>query len=117
MFASGVEWKLDAVSAKSISMKVSSGPICRIASSIALFAAWGLVDLQRKLSEAPGLYTFWDYGVRCFERDRGLRLDLMLGMRAVAERCRELRVDRAERAARPDSKPSDHAPVIATLDG
>jgi exodeoxyribonuclease III len=77
---------------------------------------WGLVDLQRQLSDAPGLYAFWDYGLRSFERDRGLRLDLLLGTRAVAERCREVRVDRGERQARPDSKPSDHAPVIATLD-
>jgi exodeoxyribonuclease III len=77
---------------------------------------WGLLDLQRQLSEAPGLYTFWDYGLRCYERDRGLRLDLLLGTRAVAERVREVRVDRGERQARPDSKPSDHAPVILLLE-
>ena len=77
---------------------------------------WGLVDLQRRLSEQAGLYTFWDYSPRSFERDRGLRLDLLLGTAPLAERCRELRVDRGEREPRPASKPSDHAPVVLILD-
>jgi len=77
---------------------------------------WGLVDLLRQHQGGPGPFTWWDYREGAFHRGWGLRLDLALGTRPVAERCLEVAVDRDER--RPTSgegKPSDHAPVIVTL--
>jgi exodeoxyribonuclease-3 len=75
---------------------------------------WGLVDLLRMHTVQPGIHTWWDYRAGAFHRGWGLRIDLILATRPVAERCVEVRIDRNER--RPtagEGKPSDHAPVIA----
>ena len=75
---------------------------------------WGFVDLLRTVTDAPGIYTWWDYRAGAFHRDRGLRIDLMLGTAPLAERTVDVAVDRDERKpAFGDGKPSDHAPVIA----
>lgn len=77
---------------------------------------WGLRDLLREQTDAPGVYTWWDYRSGAFRRDLGLRLDLMLGTAPVAERLRSLEVDREERAKKKgQDSPSDHAPVILDL--
>ncbi|MFZ0493685.1 MAG: exodeoxyribonuclease III [Acidimicrobiia bacterium] len=75
---------------------------------------WGFVDLFRIHDDQPGTFTWWDYRGGALHRKLGLRIDLILGTRPLAERCTEVRVDRNER--RPtagEGKPSDHAPVIA----
>jgi exodeoxyribonuclease-3 len=77
---------------------------------------WGLVDLLRLHDPGPGPFTWWDYRDGAFHRGLGLRLDLALGTRPVAERCRSVTVDRDERKPTfGEGKPSDHAPVIVTL--
>ncbi len=79
-------------------------------------ARWGLLDLQRELSEEAGLFTWWDYRFGAFPRDCGLRIDLALGTRPVVERLATLEVDRDERKkGTGPGNPSDHAPVIVTL--
>lgn len=81
------------------------------------FLQWGLTDLQRKLSDEAGLYTWWDYRAGGFPRNLGLRIDLFLGSAAVADRCTGFEVDRDERhKSFGEGNPSDHAPVIATLE-
>jgi len=76
----------------------------------------GFVDLHRLHEPGPGPFTWWDYREGAFHRGWGLRLDLALGTRAVAERCRSVAVDRDERKPTfGEGKPSDHAPVIVTL--
>lgn len=78
---------------------------------------WGLVDLQRQHSDGPGPFTWWDYRAGAFHRGWGLRLDLALGTKPVAERCTAVRVDREERKpSTGEGKPSDHAPLIVDLD-
>lgn len=75
---------------------------------------WGLVDLLRMHTEQSGIHTWWDYRAGAFHRGWGLRIDLILATRPVAELSTAVRVDRNER--RPtagEGKPSDHAPVIA----
>lgn len=73
----------------------------------------GLCDLFRTLNpQAPG-FSWWDYRSRGFARDRGLRIDLLLGNAAARERARACEVDRGPRGL---EKPSDHAPVVLTLD-
>ncbi|HEX6300338.1 MAG TPA: exodeoxyribonuclease III [Acidimicrobiia bacterium] len=77
---------------------------------------WGLVDLLRVKTVLPGFHTWWDYRAGAFHRGWGLRIDLILATRPVAELCTEVHIDRNER--RPtagEGKPSDHAPVIAEL--
>ena len=77
---------------------------------------WGLTDLGRRATgEAPGPFTWWDYRMGAFHRGWGLRIDLILGGRPVAERLVSVDVDREERKPTSgEGKPSDHAPVILT---
>ncbi|MCI0586354.1 MAG: exodeoxyribonuclease III [Planctomycetes bacterium] len=75
---------------------------------------WGLVDLLRRKHPEPGIFTWWDYRMGSFHRGWGLRIDLLLGSPPLAERCREVTVDREERKeSTGEGKPSDHAPVVA----
>ena len=77
---------------------------------------WGLVDLMRLHEAGPGPFTWWDYRAGAFHRGWGLRIDLALGTRPVADRCTEVIVERDERKPTfGEGKPSDHAPTIVTL--
>jgi exodeoxyribonuclease-3 len=73
----------------------------------------GYVDLVRPHVSGPDGFTYWDYYRQRFERNRGMRIDFLLGTAAVAERVRAAFVDREERAAQGTS---DHAPVVVDLD-
>ena len=78
---------------------------------------WGLTDLGRAHNPPPGPFTFWDYRAGAFHRGWGLRIDLALATAPVAARCTAVTVDRDER--RPtfgEGKPSDHAPLIVSLE-
>jgi exodeoxyribonuclease III len=59
----------------------------------------------------PG-YTYWDYYRQRFERNRGLRIDFVLGSPSLAARVTGAFVDREERAGQ---GASDHAPVVVDL--
>ena len=78
---------------------------------------WGLVDLGRVAAgHETGPFTWWDYRMGAFHRGWGLRIDLVLGTKAVADRLVSVEVDRQERKPTAgEGKPSDHAPVIVTL--
>ena len=73
----------------------------------------GLADAFRKFEEAAGHYTWWDFRTRGFSRDQGLRIDHFLMSPPALAACRAVEIDKG---ARGGEKPSDHAPVIATLD-
>jgi exodeoxyribonuclease-3 len=75
--------------------------------------SWGLHDSFRELRPDDVAYTWWDYRQLGFPKNRGLRIDHVLMTAPLLARCREVRVDREERKGK---SPSDHAPVIATLD-
>ncbi len=77
------------------------------------FLNWGLVDALRATSEDEGIYTWWDYRMGSFRRNLGLRIDHFLVTRSLADRIRNVTVDRE---ARSEEKPSDHAPLVLTLD-
>lgn len=75
---------------------------------------FGLIDIVRAhWPDEQNLYSYWDYRAGMFQRDQGMRIDLILGSQSVADRAQAAWVDRA---ARKGSKPSDHAPVIVDLD-
>ena len=74
---------------------------------------WGMVDLFRQHHTEPKLYSWWDYRAGDFHQGRGLRIDLVLGTKSVADRCTWSVIDRN---ARKGQSPSDHAPVIVELD-
>ena len=71
----------------------------------------GYVDVVRPHT-GPGAFTYWDYYRQRFERDRGMRIDLVLGSPELAARVTGAFVDRDERAGK---GASDHAPVVVDL--
>ena len=74
----------------------------------------GWVDTVKPYDPA---YTYWDYYRQRFERNRGLRIDFLLGSPSLAARVTGAFVDRDERdPAQGTGAPSDHAPVIVDLD-
>lgn len=83
------------------------------------FLAWGLTDLGRRAAgDVQGPFAYWDYTAGAFHKGWGLRIDLALGTAPVAERLASVMVERDERKPTfGEGKPSDHAPVIVTLDG
>lgn len=73
----------------------------------------GLIDVGAAHLEGPDGYTWWNYRPGQLERNRGLRIDLLLGTPDIAQRVERVWVDRAERADdHPHEKPSDHAPLV-----
>ena len=72
----------------------------------------GYVDLVRPHVAGPDGFTYWDYYRQRFERNRGMRIDFLLGSPEVADRVTHAFVDRDERAAKGTS---DHAPVVVDI--
>ncbi|WP_395696357.1 exodeoxyribonuclease III [Nocardioides sp.] len=72
----------------------------------------GYVDVVRPHAPGPEVYTYWDYYRQRFERNRGLRIDFVLGSAAFAERVTGAFIDREERAG---TGASDHAPVVVDI--
>jgi exodeoxyribonuclease III len=73
-------------------------------------AALGLYDTLRVHHKEAKLYSWWDYQMRAFEKNRGLRIDAVLASEALAKKCIASGIDREMRAGK---DPSDHAPVWA----
>ena len=73
----------------------------------------GLKDAFRLFEQPDKLYSWWDYRQMAFRRNMGLRIDHILLSPPLAERCSACVIDKAPRKW---EQPSDHTPVIATLD-
>jgi exodeoxyribonuclease-3 len=73
----------------------------------------GLRDVVREHWPTQRVFTYWDYRAGMFQKDLGMRIDLVLASAPVANRVRAAWVDRQ---ARKGSLPSDHAPVVVDLD-
>ncbi len=76
-------------------------------------AALGLEDTFRRFQQEPDSFSWWDYRAAAFRRNLGLRIDLILASRRLAEACTACYVDSAPRRL---ERPSDHAPVVAEFD-
>lgn len=76
----------------------------------------GLTDLFRHLRPTERQFSWWDYRGGAFHRGLGLRIDMLLGNPAVAERVREVVIDREYRKKQGGLIASDHAPVYADLE-
>ena len=70
----------------------------------------GLVDTLRLHHPEPGLFSWWDYRMLAFPKNRGLRIDAILASRSLAKHCTGAGI---EREMRKGKEPSDHAPVWA----
>lgn len=74
----------------------------------------GLTDSFRLFEQPEKTYSWWDYRMLGFQKNKGLRIDHVLLSEALSKRCTASVIDRAPRKW---EKPSDHAPAIATLQG
>lgn len=78
---------------------------------------WGLYDLFRRQHPEERMFSWWDYRAGAFHRNRGLRIDLLLGTEPVLQRVESVWIDRDYRKKKEGLTASDHAPVVADLTG
>lgn len=71
-----------------------------------------LVDVFRRFDQPEGIFSWWDYRMAAFVRNRGLRIDLILASASLAPHCQRCWVDITPRKS---ERPSDHAPVLASF--
>jgi exodeoxyribonuclease-3 len=74
--------------------------------------ALGLHDSFRLFEQPPKTFSWWDYRMLGFQKNKGLRIDHILVSDALKGSVTSCVIDRAMRKR---EKPSDHAPVIAEL--
>lgn len=82
--------------------------------SLAKVCEFGMEDTFRRFHDESGLFSWWDYRGGSFHKGHGMRIDLLLATKSVAERATWTAVDRN---ARKGESPSDHAPVMLRIDG
>ena len=71
-----------------------------------------MTDVLRHFAPEAQLFTWWDYRMLGFPKNRGMRIDHAFATPALMERVTG--ADR-DREARKGKSPSDHCPVILTL--
>jgi exodeoxyribonuclease-3 len=72
----------------------------------------GLTDAYRMFEQPEKSYSWWDYRMLGFQKNRGLRIDHILVSDALRAAVKACHIDRAPRK---NPQPSDHAPVVVTL--
>jgi len=77
------------------------------------FLEAGFSDVFRKLHPEGKEYSWWDYRAAGWRRNQGMRLDLVLANPPAAEAFTGCGIDREPRGW---DKPSDHTPVIFTVE-
>jgi exodeoxyribonuclease-3 len=70
----------------------------------------GLSDVFRKFEQPDKSFSWWDYRRAGFQRNAGLRIDLILTSPAMTALCTASYIDRDPRSW---ERPADHTPVIA----
>lgn len=70
----------------------------------------GLTDVYRNFEQPEKAFSWWDYRRAGFQRNAGLRIDLILTSDAMTAACQASYIDREPRTW---ERPSDHTPVIA----
>ena len=73
----------------------------------------GLTDAFRLFDHPEKTFSWWDYRMLGFQKNRGLRIDHVLVSKALVPLVRSCTVDRAPRKW---PQPSDHAPVTVDVD-
>jgi exodeoxyribonuclease-3 len=74
--------------------------------------ALGFADGFRLFPQEEKSFSWWDYRMFAFRRNRGLRIDHVLLSPALASVCTSCIIDKSLRA---EERPSDHAIVVAEL--
>ncbi|MEI2414747.1 exodeoxyribonuclease III [Orrella sp. JC864] len=73
----------------------------------------GFSDAFRLFEQPPKSFSWWDYRMLGFRRNAGLRIDHILLSEPLRQACSACVIDKGPRG---NEQPSDHAPVVATLD-
>jgi exodeoxyribonuclease III len=73
----------------------------------------GLVDAFRLFEQPPKSWSWWDYRNLAFRKNQGLRIDHVLVSKPLQPQVTACVIDKLPRK---NERPSDHAPVIVTLD-
>jgi exodeoxyribonuclease III len=74
--------------------------------------ALGLADSFRLFEQADKSFSWWDYRMLGYQKNRGLRIDHILVSEPLKSRVKGCAIDRTPRKW---DKPSDHAPVTVEL--
>jgi exodeoxyribonuclease-3 len=74
----------------------------------------GLVDAFRLFEQPPKSWSWWDYRNLAFRKNQGLRIDHILVSPALKAEVTACAIDKGPRRL---ERPSDHAPVVVSLDG
>ncbi|RYF24429.1 MAG: exodeoxyribonuclease III [Comamonadaceae bacterium] len=72
----------------------------------------GLTDAYRMFDQLDKSFSWWDYRMLGFQKNRGLRIDHILVSEALKASVQACTIDRAPRK---NPQPSDHTPVVVTL--
>lgn len=72
--------------------------------------ALGLTDAFRMFDQPEKSFSWWDYRMLGFQKNRGMRIDHILVSDALKPKVTSCIVDRAPRK---NKQPSDHTPVVA----
>ncbi|MEP6723594.1 MAG: exodeoxyribonuclease III [Variovorax sp.] len=72
----------------------------------------GLTDAFRLFDQPPKSYSWWDYRMLGYQKNRGLRIDHILVSEPLVPQVKSCVIDRVPRKW---EKPSDHAPVVLEI--
>lgn len=73
----------------------------------------GFSDTFRLFNDKPEEFSWWDYRDGGFQKNKGHRIDLILTSQSLTPRCLASVIEKGPRGW---ERPSDHTPVIMTLD-
>lgn len=76
---------------------------------------WGLIDGYRHVYPKRKQFTWWGYMGGAIWKDEGMRIDYILLTKSTVDFIKDIEVDLWPRKQRKPT-PSDHAPVIVSLD-
>lgn len=75
--------------------------------------SYGFVDAFREYDQPENTFSWWDYRSGGFDKNQGLRIDLVLNNTAMQVQATHCYVDVEPRK---NEQPSDHAPVVCEYD-
>ncbi len=73
----------------------------------------GMHDAFRLFEQPPKSWSWWDYRNLAFRKNQGLRIDHILVSDALKAQVSSCTIDKLPRK---NERPSDHAPVMVTID-
>jgi len=75
--------------------------------------AEGLYDTYRHFHKQGDAFSWWDYRSNAYDRNEGLRIDLILSSASMLEKATICDIDETPRKL---ERPSDHTPVVSEFD-